>query len=218
MTERDTDTGTPDTLKPDAFSHSAMISLYEKAIAASGTAVPSPRLEYSWCEWGNLCRSAVRRALRIAGMPDFDVQVDINYLAKVVTEVRDLAETVRTYGRAGASTIAAATPTALHVIAAYLESEMRSWAHTDGTHARLFNEKLGGEAIRFPELRAVLTYVTPSPVSREVQQAELRAAGARLRAVAQELPSRMTTQSIPKFVSLIEEQAATVMEFADGLG
>ena len=41
-------------------------------------------------------------------MPDFDVQVDINYLAKVVTEVRDLAETVRTYGRAGASTIAAA--------------------------------------------------------------------------------------------------------------
>ena len=50
------------------------------------------------------------------------------------------------------------------------------------------------------------------------QQAELRAAGARLRAVAQELPSRMTTQSVPKFVSLIEEQAATVMEFADGLG
>lgn len=130
-------------------------------------------------------------------MPDFDVQVDINYLAKVVTEVRDLAETVRTYGRAGASTIAAATPTALHVIAAYLESEMRSWAHTDGTHARLFNEQLGGEAIRFPELRAVLTYVTPSPVSREVQQAELRAAGARLRAVAQELPSRMTTGVSP---------------------
>jgi len=32
------------------------------------------------------------------------------------------------------------------------------------------------------------------------------------------LPSRMTTQSVPKFVSLIEEQAATVMEFADGLG
>lgn len=147
-----------------------------------------------------------------------DVQVDTNYLSKVVTEIRDLAETVRTYGRAGASTIAAATPTALHVIAAYLESEMRSWAHTDGTNARLFNEQLGGEAIRFPELRAVLTYVTPSPVSREVQQAELRAAAARLSAVAQELPSRMTTQSVQKFVSLINEQAAIVMDFADGLG
>lgn len=151
-------------------------------------------------------------------MSEFDVQVDTDHLSKVVTEIRDLAETVRTYGKAGASTIAVAAPTALHVIAAYLESEMRSWAHSDGTHARLFDEKLGGEAIRFPDLRAVLTYVTPSPVSREVQQAELRAAGARLSALAHELPARMTTQSVPKFVALIEEQAAVVMDFADGLG
>lgn len=151
-------------------------------------------------------------------MPEFDVQVDAGRLSKVITEVRDLAETVRTYGSAGASTIAVATPAALHVIAAHLESEMRSWAHTAGTHARLFNEQLGGQAIRFPELRTVLSYVTPSPVSREVQQTELRAAGARLRALAHELPSGMTTLSVPKFVALIEEQAATVMDFADGLG
>ena len=70
------------------------------------------RLECSWCSGEIFADQGAPRPW-IAGMPDFDVQVDINYLAKVVTEVRDLAETVRTYGRAGASTIAAATPAAL---------------------------------------------------------------------------------------------------------
>ena len=37
------------------------------------------------------------------------------------------------------------------MIAAYLESEMRSWAHTDGTHARLFNEnRSAGRPSGFP--------------------------------------------------------------------
>lgn len=109
------------------------------------------------------------------------VQVDATHLSKVITEVRDLAETVRTYGSGADATIAFDIPAALHVIAARLESEMRSWAQTEGTLARLFDEQQGGKAIRFPELRAVLTYVTPSPVSRDVQLAELRGAGTRLR-------------------------------------
>ena len=88
----------------------------------------------------------------------------------------------------------------------------------EGTLARLFDEQRGGKAIRFPELRAVLTYVTPSPVSRDVQLAELRGAGTRLRALAGELDANMKTQSSPKFVELLQEQAAAVMEFADGLG
>src|SRR5690606_18372757 len=105
---------------------------------------------------GNLCRSEAPRSLRIAVMP---VQVDATHLSKVITEVRDLAETVRTYGSGADSTIAFGIPAALHVIAARLESEMRSWAQTEGTLARLFDEQQGGKAIRFPELRAVLTYV-----------------------------------------------------------
>ncbi|MCK5755248.1 MAG: hypothetical protein KAH46_21350 [Mycobacterium sp.] len=146
------------------------------------------------------------------------VQVDATHLSKVITEVRDLAETVRTYGSGAEATIAFDIPAALHVIAARLESEMRSWAQTEGTLARLFDEQQGGKAIRFPELRAVLTYVTPSPVSRDVQLAELRGAGTRLRALAGELGANMKTQSAPKFVELLQDQAAAVMAFADGLG
>ena len=44
------------------------------------------------------------------------VQVDATHLSKVITEVRDLAETVRTYGSGADSTIAFGIPAALLVV------------------------------------------------------------------------------------------------------
>ncbi|WP_040539250.1 hypothetical protein [Mycolicibacterium tusciae] len=146
-----------------------------------------------------------------------NVRVDVAHLAKLITDIRDVAETVRTYGSHRERTIAFSTPAALHVLAAQLESEMRSWAQTDRTLARIVHERHGCEAIRFPELRAVLTYVTPTPVSSDVQLAELRAAATDLRKVADELATASTMLSAPKFASLLEEQAAVIMEFADAV-
>ncbi|MBY0291103.1 MAG: hypothetical protein K2X52_28795 [Mycobacteriaceae bacterium] len=155
--------------------------------------------------------------LKIAAMPGYNVRVDVAHLAKLITDVRDIAETVRTYGSHRERSIAFGTPAALHVIAAQLESEMRSWAQTERTLARMVDERRGCEAIRFSELRAVLTYVTPAPVSSDVQLAELRAAATDLRKVAHELAASPTIVSAPGFVSLLEEQAAVIMEFADAI-
>jgi hypothetical protein len=156
--------------------------------------------------------------LKIAAMAGYNVRVDVAHLAKLITDVRDIAETVRTYGSRRERTIAFNTPAALHVLAAQLESEMRSWAQTERTLARLVQERHGCESIRFPELRTVLTYVTPTPVSSDVQLAELRAAATDLRKVAHDLAASTTLLSAPKFASLLEEQAAVIMEFANAVG
>ncbi|WP_210419782.1 hypothetical protein ACRDU6_00280 (plasmid) [Mycolicibacterium sp. ELW1] len=63
----------------------------------------------------------------------------------------------------------------------------------------------------------MLTYVTPTPVSSDVQLAELRAAATDLRKVADDLAASATLLSAPKFASLLEEQAAVIMEFADAV-
>lgn len=153
----------------------------------------------------------------MAAMPDYDVQIDSDLLSKAITDVRDLAETMRTYLYNGVPTIAASVPSALHVVAAQLESEMRSWAHVESTNARLWAGQQGSESIRFPELRAVLTYLTPNLVSDDVRCTELRAAATRLRSVAAELAEALRTQSSPKFRALLEEQAAAVEKLADEL-
>lgn len=156
-------------------------------------------------------------AARIPAMTGHSVRVDLAHLAKLITAVREIAETVRTYGSHGGRTITFDTPTTLHVIAAQLESHMRSWAQTDHSIARFYSERQGGESIDFPQLRAVLSAVTPSPISSDVQVAELRTACTRLRAAITALHSAMVTQSTPTFAALLEAEAVNIGHLADTL-
>lgn len=135
--------------------------------------------------------------------------------AELVTDIREVAETVRTYGRRGERSIAVDAPRSLHVIAAQLESELRRWAHTEHSVARMFGERRGAASIRLTGLREVLSQVTPEPKSAEVQEAELRAAAARLSVVAQDLAAAMVTRSASQFVAVLHLQSAKIEKFAE---
>lgn len=63
-------------------------------------------------------------------------------------------------------------------------------------------------------MRTVPTHVTPSPISREVQVAELNAAAKRLRAIPQALAVVMVTGSKSTSVDHLEGTAAAIETFA----
>lgn len=139
------------------------------------------------------------------------VDFDVDRLASHVTEIRDIAESVRTYGggeRFGEIEISSA----LHVIAGRLESEMRRWAFFQ--HMLMRTHPAGGnsgqDVLRFDNLKAVLTYRTPVPVSVDVRKAELDAAATRLRVLAEQLPAALSTWSTDEFVSLLMGQADVI--------
>lgn len=143
------------------------------------------------------------------------IAFDTDCLAGHVTEIRDIAESVRTYGGndvRGNVEISSA----LHVIAARLESEMRSWAHLELTLARKVPPLDGyvQDALRFDNLKAVLTYPTPTPISVDVRRAELATASARLRAVAGQLPAALSSGSTGQYVSELMGHASAITALA----
>lgn len=147
------------------------------------------------------------------------IRIDMTALAALITDMREIAETVRTYGSMGKSTIAVQVPSTLYVVAAQMESQMRALVHADHTAARAFSDGQppNPEPITFDGLRAVPTYPTPSPISKDVKIAELCAAANRLRAVAKALPVAMLTRATPTYVEYLDDAAATITAFADAV-
>lgn len=145
------------------------------------------------------------------------IRVDMTSLATLITDVREVAETVRTYGSCGGSaSIAVKIPTTLYVIAAQMESHMRSIIQVDYTAGRSFSDGpvTVPEPITFAGLRTVPTYVTPSPISRDVQVAELNAAAKRLRTITEDLAVTMVTRSTPTYIDHLEVVAESIETFA----
>lgn len=148
------------------------------------------------------------------------ISVDMTSLATLITDVRKVAETVRTYGSVGKATIAVTIPATLYVVTAQMESHMRSIAHADHTAARAFSDgpPASQEPLTFDQLRAVPTYVTPSPISGDVQVAELTAAANRLRTVAKYMAVAMVTRATPSYVEYLDSAAASIATFAAAVG
>jgi hypothetical protein len=149
------------------------------------------------------------------------IRVDITSLATLITDIREVAETVRTYGYCGSASIAATIPATLYGVAAQMESHMRGIAHADHTVARgFFNDgpPTTPEPITFDGLRTVPTFVTPSPISRDVQLAELNAAAKRLRTITQALAVAMETRSTPTYIGSMESTAKAIAAFARTVG
>lgn len=148
------------------------------------------------------------------------IRANVTSLSALITEVRGAAETVRTYGSLGKDTIAADVPASLYVVAALMESQLRGIVLADHAAARIFNDAPppSPEPVTFDQLQPVLSYVTPSPVSREVKLAELNGAVDRLRSVSRQLPAVMETRSTPTYVERVESAAATVAAFAAAVG
>lgn len=137
----------------------------------------------------------------------------------VVTAIRISAEHVRAYGGAGAGRgLVVGTPLRLHVIAALLESEMRSWTHVDETAATTFAgpnlaREVSGKAVGFPGLRTVSTIVAPPLVSAEVQIAELQSVVALLHSVLDELPVALNSAAAQNYSPMITAQIDGIAAF-----
>ena len=162
--------------------------------------------------------SSLPAPLKIDIMP---ISVDMTSLATLITEIREVAETVRTYGYCGNASIAANIPATLYVVAAQMESQMRGLAHADHTAARgFFNDgpPTIPEPLTFDGLRSVPTLVTPSPISRDVQVAELNAVAERLRTITQELAVAMVTRSTATYIDNLESTATAIATFATAVG
>jgi hypothetical protein len=149
------------------------------------------------------------------------IRVDMTSLATLITDIREVAETVRTYGNCGNASIAANIPATLYVVAAQMESHMRGLAQADHTAARRFlsdGPYTIPQPLTFEGLRSVPTFVTPSPISRDVQIAELNAAAERLRTITQELVVAMVTRSTPTYIGNLESTATAIATFATAVG
>ena len=146
------------------------------------------------------------------------IRLNVTGLATLITELREVAETVRTYGGFGTATIAAKTPAELYVVAAQLESHLRGFVQADVTVGRSFAASPSSpEPLTFDELRPVASHVTPCPISSEVQVAELRAAAARLRQLTGTLAEIMESRATHLYVARLEAEAATIDHFAGTL-
>lgn len=148
------------------------------------------------------------------------IHVNVTSLSTLITDVREAAETVRTYGTLGKDTIATDVPASLYVVAALMESHLRGIVLADHAVARIFNDAppTRPEPLTFDQLQPVPSYVTPSPVSRDVQVAELNGAVDRLRTVSRQLPAVLETRSTPTYVERLEVAASTVAVFAAAVG
>jgi hypothetical protein len=140
--------------------------------------------------------------------------------AAVISEIRAIAENVRTYGsvKPGNPGIAMSTPAALHVLAAQMESDMRALAQLDLTIGRHFSTAPGELQTReFPELITAATAATPHPIGVDIRVAELRAAARRLRAVIDRYRAAVATRSSDAHASVLAAEVVRIEHFATAM-
>lgn len=162
--------------------------------------------------------------LRVDETTSDAVACDVDQVCSLVTQIRTIAEHVRAYGAIGKKRgIAVTTPMNLHVIAARIESETRSWAQLDNVVANLW-ATLGAargvvdpgpaeRVIDFGALRPVSSVVSPQALSDEVRVAELRGAADRLKAVIAELPLALISKGGKRAAQNLTAELESIVTF-----
>jgi hypothetical protein len=147
------------------------------------------------------------------------MRCDFSECSAVITEIRAVAESVRTHGavKPGNPGIGMSTAAALHVLAAQMESDMRALAQIDLTVGRHFTTTGELQTGEFPELVPPVTAATPHPVGVDIRVAELRAAADRLRAAAGRYRDAVDIRSSDDYAKVLTAEVLKIEQFATAI-
>jgi hypothetical protein len=153
---------------------------------------------------------ATIEGLRVDETTSDAVACDFDQVCSLVTQIRTIAEHVRAYGAIGKKRgIAVTTPMNLHVIAARIESETRSWAQLDNVVANPWTTLDAAKGVVDP----VSSVVPPRALSDEVRVAELRGAADRLKAVIAELPLALISKGGKRATQNLTAELESIVTF-----
>jgi hypothetical protein len=148
------------------------------------------------------------------------MRCDFNECSAVISDIRAVAESVRTYGavKPGNPGIGMSSAAGLHVLAAQMESDMRALAQIDLTVGRHFSTTPGELQTReFPQLVTPVTTATPHPIGIDIRVAELRAAADRLQAAIGRYRDAVSSRSSDGYAKVLAAEVLKIEQFATAI-
>lgn len=154
---------------------------------------------------------------------DRQIQIDTDKLFGIVTSIRRAAERIRAFSRSpeGVDHTSVIVPSDLHVLAARLEAETRSWLEVfDYSNRRFIPVTDATKNVHeiSVELASVPTLVCSPGVPPDIRRLELHFAADELAKAAGEIHLALTVKSSRNYQDSLMKKATQIHEFADELG